>query len=172
MSAPGPRRLPPEARHRVLALMGITRWQRRTREAPAAAQAPATAIDARVPVAARTAAGSPPRVQPPVLAVGAPRAPATRRRLVLQLGEDAGAAPLAGPYRALLLHLLRAVDVLPPDARINPPAADGLPELVLGGVPSDAAAVLGPPLAVLRADPRARRNLWPLLRRLSRGLPR
>jgi hypothetical protein len=68
--------------------------------------------------------------------------------------------------------VLRAVDVLPMDAAFNPTGDDDLPELVLGGAPRRDDALLGPPLAVLRANPKAKRNLWPMLRRLARRLRR
>lgn len=192
MNTGAPRRLAATDRRRALALLGITRWERRVR-GPAAtvepdaviATAPTPAPVFEAPGRRAPAAPTPVRPVPPVAAPatrpaplpnspldGAARPTLGRTRLAVQVNVDAGPAPLDGPYRVLLLQVLRAVDVLPMDAVFNPTDDDELPELVLGGAPRRDDALLGPPLAVLRANPKAKRNLWPMLRRLARRLRR
>jgi hypothetical protein len=197
MSADAPRRLAAPDRRRALALLGITRWERRVRGAVVAAEAqavvaaapavaavpaiPAIPLALREPSMREPAPRTPPSSASPARPPGVPASPLEavaarptlgRTRLAIQLNDDAGATPLQGPYRTLLLQVLLAVDVLPMDAIFNPTGDDDLPELVLGGAPRRDDALLGPPLAVLRANPRAKRNLWPMLRRLARRLRR
>jgi hypothetical protein len=192
MSSGAPRRLSAPDRRRALALLGVTRWERRTRGAADAIDASPlvadentvtpTPVPAGITPVARETALRPPTASAPLartasvpaspLDPGTARPMLGRSRLAVQVHDDAGATPLEGPYRALLLQVLRAVDVLPMDAVFNPTGDDDLPELVLGGAPRRDDALLGPPLAVLRANPKAKRNLWPMLRRLARRLRR
>ncbi len=180
MNTSTPRRLAAPDRRRALALLGITRWERRRRSA-AIAMATDDSIDAVLEAAPLTRPGplAPARPEPAPIPRAAPAAPRDgaakrpalgRTRLAIQVQPDAGIVPLEGPYRPLLLQILRAVDVLPMDVAFNPTGDDDLPELVLGGAPRREDAVLGPPLAALRAEPSAKRKLWPMLRQLAKRM--
>ena len=87
----------------------------------------------------------------------------TSPRLQLRMRES---DPLAGTHAALLRGLLRALAVTPDEVCFE--TRDALPVLAFDDA-GNPARVHAPALAALR-DARAKRALWPALRRLRRDL--
>ena len=140
--------LDPQARQRLLALMGIDVY---TRRAPARARA------------AQPAAAAPARSRSAV-------APTIGVFQVACDPAEAGREPLAGRYGALLKHILSAVGVEPSHARfVEPGGTHPGPRIAFhAGAAGD--ELQAPPLAQLRESAEAKRALWQVLRPLRRRL--